>query len=330
MLQSLRFGRGAALLAVLLLLAGGSWSTLSAQSEAVDVTYVELTSVKQVHEGKSHFIEIKAKTPNLPVGCKVMVILSWNYQRIQSHVFTVPSNRRLEERFKIKNYAPSPQHYVIRTQLLEMKDQPRKVSREMERDPKTFPPGAEPWAEQHDEKKFLMGTPEEIEAELKRVRDWFNERWRAIAGLDRKVANAAKAVREGTEYVNGKGEFEDDKWRKMMDDDVLKPIREYQKEIEEGLTGGRADMVAYRSPLADLRELSRAVALRVTKKSIDLYKEKGLSPAAEDSEPEEIVTKVRGFRGKRVPRSADLEKIVKRITTKLAPPKSPEPKEGTP
>ena len=328
---NIAFRRAAILFAFAALIFVGSTTPLSAQpSESRDMTYVELTSVKQVHEGDDHFIEIKAKVPHLPVGCKVVFILSWNYQRTQSNVFTVPANKRIEERIKIKHYAPSATPYIMQTELVKLKDQPRKVKRELEKDPKTFPPGAEPWSEHHDDKKFLMGTKEEIAAEIQRINEWFDVRWKAIAGLSLNVYKAAKGVEAGTDYVNGKGEFEEDKWRKMMDKDVLQPLRDYQKEIAEGLTGSRTDLIAYRPALADLRELTRAVALRVTKKSIEVYKSKGLPAAAEDEEPEELNTRPRGFRGKRIPKSKDLEKIVNRMKLKLAPPKSEKPEGATP
>ncbi|MGA1781575.1 MAG: hypothetical protein ACO4CW_14710, partial [Planctomycetota bacterium] len=57
-------------------------------------------------------------------------------------------------------------------------------------------------------------------------------------------------------------------------------------------------------------------ALRATSRSIELYEEKGLSPAEEDKAPEAIVTKVPGF-NKRVPKGSDLQKIVNRINDKL-------------
>ena len=298
---------------LLSLWSGAGTAPLHAQSESLDVKYVEIQSIKQRKEGKKHFLDVKAKTPKLPVDCKVQFILTWNYQRVQIHVVKVPSSKRIEESFEIKDYAPSPTHYVMRTQLLEPHEQPRKVKNEMAQDVKTFPPGAVPWAEHHDDKKFLIGTPEEIAEAVEKIQGWFKERWRALAGLDRKVSDAAKAVDAGEEYVNGKGEFEAKKWRDMMDKEVLTPIREYQEDFEAGLMGKKMEMLAYRMALADLREFSRAIALRTTQKSVKLYKAQGLEPAEEDLEPEGVSTNVRGFKRKRLPKSKDLLKMIARI-----------------
>ena len=314
-------------IAAVMSIIAGQWSaSLLAQSESLDVKYVEIISIQQRVDGKKHFLDVKAKAPNLPVDCKVQFILTWNYQRVQTHVVKVPTSKRIEESFLIKDYAPSPTHYVMRTQLEEPKDQPRKVRQEMEKDTKTFPAGAVPWAEHHEDKKFLMGTPEEIQAAVAQIQEWFKERYTALGGLDRKVSSAVKAVESGEKYVNGKGEFEEKKWRDMMDKEVLQPIREYQADFEEGLMGKKMDMLAYRMPLSDLRELSRAVALRTTQRSVTLYEEKGLDPVKDDLEPEGVSTVVRGFKRERLPKSSDLGKMVRKMN--LAIGLEQEPKEG--
>ncbi len=292
-------------------------SEANAQSESTDQTYVEIQSIKVREDGKKRVIALKAKTPALPVGCKVQFLLTWRYQEIESYLVTVPSNKRIDEEFVVRQYSPSPEHYVIHTRLLEPDKQPKKVEREITGNPNKFPPGAVPWAEFHNDHKFLLGTAEEIQAEQKRIQDWFKDRYIQFATLDKQVSDAASAVGEGAgEFVDKKGEFVEKKWRKWLDSDVLKPIREQQKEFDEGLLGKRGDLISYRMPLSDLRELSRAVAWRVTAKSIELYKEQGLEPAKEDVEPEEIKTTVRGFK-RRPPKGKDLQKMVSRINSAL-------------
>ncbi len=314
----LRRFQGLFLTCVIALFSSGfASSEADAQSESTDQTYVVIQSIKVREDGKKRVIALRAKTPQLPVGCKVQFLLTWRYQEIESYLVTVPSNKRIEEEFVVRQYSPSPEPYVIHTRLLEPDKQPKKVAREITGDPKKFPPGAVPWAEFHNDHKFLLGTEAEIQAEQKRIQKWFKDRYVQFATLDKQVSDAATAVGEGAgEFVDKKGEFVEKKWRKWMDNDVLKPIREQQKDFEEGLLGKRGDLISYRMPLSDLRELSRAVAWRVTAKSIELYKELGLEPAKEDVEPEEIKTTVRGFK-RRPPKGKDLQKMVSRINAAL-------------
>ncbi len=322
-----RIGVSCALLVSALI---GWGSPLSGQSESLDVKYVELQSVKVKPEGKTCEITVKAKAPRLPVGCKVEFVLMWRYQKIEVYVVEVPANKRIEQTFTVKKYTPSADHYVLSTQLLEPKNQPRSIGRQIDGDPETFPPGAVPWAEYHEEHKFLLGTEEEIAAEVLRIQTWFKERYTELAEMDVLVDNSADAAKEATEFADSKGEFEEKQWRKMLDGQVLDKIRSLQKEIGEGLLGKQADMVAYRRPLADLRELANAVAWRATVRSIELYKEKGLEPSKDDSEPKELEMTVRSFK-RTPPKSKDLGKIVQRINEALEIGKNKEaPKEGTP
>lgn len=313
--------------AVLMLVATAS-SPLSAQSEGTDIRYVEISSLKVRENDGKLVIEVKASAPKLPVGCKVEFLLTWRYQTIERYVVTVPANQRFDEEFKVDSYTPSPEKYVFRTQLIEPKDQPRAVRKAMEDDPETFPPGAVPWTEFQTEHEFTLGTEAEIRAERERIQTWFKEHYTNLAKLDGMVADAVKAVQAKTDYVDGKGEFQEKKWRKMMDDEVLAELKKLQDTIREGLKGQNAELLSYRRTLADLRELVNSVAFRVTDKSIELYKELGVDVSEADEKHEGVETTVRGYK-RQPPPAKHLGKLVDSIKTQLGIGKAPEEeKEG--
>jgi len=294
-----------------LLLAGAPAEAQSENSRA----YVTIESVKVRADDDARFIDVQA-TVSLPPGCKLEFVLTRQSAAVQTNLVTVPENRKVRESFKIETPSPSAVPYTYLTRIAPLEDQPRAVRRAIEGDPKAYPPSIVPFQKYHFDKSFPSGTEAEIAAEVARVRKWFKSEYTALAKLDQAVSKARKEVEEGTDYVDRQGGLDAKKWRKMMDDEVLEPLRQAQKLYNEGLAGNRADLIAYRPALADLRTLSSAVALRATSRSIELYEEKGLSPAEEDKAPEAIVTKVPGF-NKRVPKGSDLQKIVNRINDKL-------------
>jgi len=307
------------------ILAISAAQTLSAQSEGTDIRYIEFQSVKVREDGKKRIIELKAKTSVLPVGCKVEFLLTWRYQIVERFVVEVPADRRFSQDFPVKSYVPSPEPYAIHTQIVfPLEDQPKSVRQAIEADPKTFPPGAGPWAEYHEEHKFVLGSEAEIRAELDRVKTWFKERYTQLGRLDVLVDTNADAATAGTDFANSQGEFDAKKWRSMLDGEVLKPLKDLQKEIEEGLAGKQGDLIAYRRPLAELRELANAVAWRAVDRSMALYEAKGLEPAPEDAKPEGLATTVRGFK-RSPPKGSDLARLVKKIDEAIDPPKAETP-----
>lgn len=326
-------GTVAAGLAAFLALAAAE--PLGAQVEGTDILYIEYQSLKIREDGKKRTIELKAKSSVLPAGCKVEFLLTWRYQIIERYEVEFPADGRIEQEFVVKSYVPSPEPYALHTQILEPKLQPKAVRKVMEEDTKTFPPGSVPWAEYHLEHQFRLGSEAEISAELDRIKTWFRERYTALGRLDVLADTNADAASAGTDFADSKGEFDPKKWRKSFDSDILKPIQELQKEIKDGLEGKHGDLVAYKRPLAELRELSSAVGWRAVDRSIELYKAKGLEPATEDTEPKDLSIAVRGYK-RSPPKSADLAKMVKRIDDAIDPPKietppvSSPPEPGTP
>lgn len=294
-----------------------SWmpSEILAQGEGrgpggTDLRLVEFTSIEATKDEKSgrYSLIVQGKTPRIPAGTKIDLLLTWRSQLIQTFTMTVPGNKRFRERLAVKPLEPTADKYMFRT-VIDPKKQTKKVKTAIEKEKELFPPVAAPWTEFHFDHQFLLGTKEEIEASLKATREWFTSRYTEMATIDGKVRKGVKAVESATEYVNSKGEFDEKKWREFMDKKVIEKLVTYQEEIRKGFNEPR--FVAHRLALSYLLELSVAVGKRTTTESKKLYLSQGLTASTSDVKPEKLEIKVRS--GRRVPSSADLNDLVVKI-----------------
>ncbi len=294
-----------------------SWmpSDLLAQGEGrgpggTDLRLVEFTGIEATKDEKSgrYSLTVQGKTPQIPAGTKIDLLLTWRSQLIQSFTMTVPGNKRFREKLSLIALEPTADKYMFRT-VIDPTKQTKKVMTALDKEKELFPPIAAPWTEFHFDHQFVLGTKEEIEASLKVTREWFTSRYTEMATIDGKVRKGVKAVESATEYVNSKGEFDEKKWREFMDKKVIERLVTFQEQIRKGFTEPR--FVAHRLALSYLLELSVAVGKRTTTESKKLYLAQGLTASASDLKPEKLEIKVRS--GRRVPSSADLNAIVVKI-----------------
>jgi hypothetical protein len=275
-----------------------------------DLRLVEFTSIEATKDEKTgrYTLIVLGKTPQIPAGTKIDLLLTWRSQLIQTFTMTVPGNKRFRERLAVKPLEPTADKYMFRT-VIDPKKQTKKVMTAIEKEKELFPAIAAPWTEFHFNHQFLLGTREEIEASLNTTRAWFTSRYKEMATIDGKVRKGVKAVELATEYVNSKGEFDEKKWRVFMDKKVIERLVTYQEEIRKGFNEPR--FVAHRLALSYLLELSVAVGKRTTTESKKLYVAQGLPASARDAKPDKLEIKVRS--GRRVPRSTDLNDLVVKI-----------------
>ena len=304
------------LLLLLLVLAPTS---LNAQGEGrgpdgTDLRLFEFTKIEATKDDKSgkYTLVIQAKTPEIPVGTKVDLLLTWRSQLIQTFTVTVPANKKLREELSLKKLEPTADKYMFRT-VIDPKKQGSKARKALEKKDKLFPAVAAPWTEFHFDHQFVIGTKEEIEAALQGVRDWFSVRYTEMATLDAKVRAGIKAIEAGSDYVNSKGDFEETKWRSFMDKDVIERLVEMQEEVRTGFTEPR--FAAHRLALSYLLELSVAVGKRSTNESKKMYQAQGLTASKKDTKPQKLDVSVRS--GRRIPRSSDLNQLVLKINKLL-------------
>ncbi|MDE0961163.1 MAG: hypothetical protein OSB09_10310 [Planctomycetota bacterium] len=290
-------------------------SIVEAQGEGrgpggTDLRLFEFTKIEAIKQGKSqnYNLLIEAKTPKIPVGTKIDLLLTWRSQLIQTFTITVPANRRLREELKLKPLEPTADKYMFRT-VIDPKKQSSKVTKALEKEAELFPVVAAPWTEFHFDHQFIIGTAEEIEAALQQTREWFTVRYTEMATLDGQVRNGVLGVEAATDYVNSKGEFDEKKWRDFMDKKVIGRLVELQEEIRKGFQEPR--FVAHRLALSYLLELSVAVGKRSTTESKKLYIAQGLAASVSDTKPKKLEVKVRS--GRRIPRSSDLNDLVMKI-----------------
>lgn len=287
-----RLGAAVLALSVLGLLAG---ARAHAQPETM-VHVITLASVKADKQDGKWVITVVGAAPKVPVGTKVDFQITWRSQVLESFRETLDSPSQFTVTLKPKSGFATTDDLLLQT-LISLKDpesgqsiQSKKVQDAIKADPVTFAPERAPWTDYHFDRTFRLTTAEDLEAELVEVRKFFEDRYLALAGLDRAVSDRVKAVQAGTEFMN-KDKFESKKWRKWFDDDVVKPIVDLQKELEK--TQQNPKFVPYRTPLYLLSELSNAIGKRVLAAQSDLYKEKGVELSAKEAEPEDLSTVVR-------------------------------------
>jgi hypothetical protein len=269
--------------------------------------FIKIESIKS-DKSKVYTLVIQAKTPKIPVGTKIDLLLTWRSQLIQTFTITVPANRRIREELKLKALEPTADKYMFRT-VIDPKKQSGKAKKALDKETELFPVISAPWTEFHFDHQFVIGTAEEIELALRQTREWFTVRYTEMATLDGEVRNGVKGVEAATDYVNSKGEFDENKWRDFMDKKVIGRLVELQEEIRKGFQEPR--FVAHRLALSYLLELSVAVGKRTTVESKKLYIAQGLAASSSDTKPEKLEIKVRS--GRRIPRSSDLNDLVMKI-----------------
>jgi len=283
-----------------------------------DLRFINFTSIKIEAAGKgknSYTIEIKAKANPLPLGTKVDFLLTCRSQTIKTFTEAVPGNKRIDADFVVKNVHPGPDKYMFRT-VINLKKQTSAVRKEIEKNPKLFPPAGNPWTEFHFENQFKIGSPEEIAASVAEMRNWFISRYTELAKLDGKISAEVKGIEAGTstEYLDSSGAFEEKKWRMWFDKKVVDRLIEFQAEIKKSFVDPK--FTAHRLVLAHLSELTNSVAWRAIDKSADLYRSQKLKPVTTDVKPDKLEIQVRSSR-RRVPRKSDLRRLLDKINSLL-------------
>ena len=76
--------------------------------------FIKIESIKS-DKSKVYTLVIQAKTPKIPVGTKIDLLLTWRSQLIQTFTITVPANRRIREELKLKALEPTADKYMFRT-----------------------------------------------------------------------------------------------------------------------------------------------------------------------------------------------------------------------
>lgn len=269
--------------------------SLKAQPESM-IRLITLTSVTAAKEDGKWVITAQGAAPKLPAGAKVDFQVTWRSQVLQSFRETLESPAAFTVSLKPKAGFASTDGLLLQT-VVYLKDatsgqsvQPKKVLDAIKADPESFPPNRAPWTDYNFDLTFQLTTPEDMQAELEQTRKFFEDRYVALAKLDRVVADQVKAVQAGSEFVT-KDKFDAKKWRKWFDDDVVKPIVDLQKEIEKAHENPQ--YIPYRTALFLLQELSGAIGKRVLTAQADLYKEKNVELSAAEGEPEGLSTAIR-------------------------------------
>lgn len=274
---------------------------------------VKLTSIKAAKEGDTWVISLRGKAPKLPKGTKVNFHLTWLGQSVAVFKETISGDFALE--LKPKKVPLTQDEFMLKTVIV-TEDQTSKVKKAIAADPESFVPAGEPWTTYFFDHGVRLATPEEIAAELQVMKEFFKSRYTELAKLDKTVKDAAKAAKEGTDYDKS-GSFDEKKWRKWFDKDVVERIKEVQAEIVTSHQDSR--FLPHRATLGLLTEVSAGVARRSLKRQKSLYEAKEVTLSDEDDKPKDLdVDSVR----RRTVSDRYLNELIQQINARLTPKKA--------
>lgn len=299
--------------------------SVHAQGESGPKTYVSIRSIEPKLEGKNWVLTVSGKNELVPSDVKVGFRILFRSATIQEFSMTAGNPGSLfEEKFTLKDMPVTTELFTLAT-VIELDEQRGSAKRKITSDEEKFPPGLNPWTQYHFDHRFKLVDPAQIAAEAEFVRKFYIGHLTTMARLRSEVEANAKKVAAGEEFVSKDGKFEEEKWRKWMDKDVIPELKKTQAAAFEAM--GSERFIVYRRQSAWLVEISRCLNHQILGLSAKLYRDQGLEPAAMDTDKEKHELDTAGD-----PRRRDRFELTKDLVQQLldslpAAPAKPKPAE---
>jgi hypothetical protein len=219
---------------------GIAWWCLHGQASGKDETkherVVDILKMQPVKDKDGHqAIQIQFNLhPQVPKNAKVEFELQ--YQALEFdfyHYILKDENRKnLKIEWKPKYRLPVDTYFVRTRMPLVLQD--AAVAKEIEKRDKVFPKDSEPWSWNYPDLPIEIGTKEDLEAELKAVKDYFKAQTDKLVESSNAFMDEIESLEKGDKYVKGGkvdtvelGKFVED-WMKKHGE-IQQAVAEYEK-----------------------------------------------------------------------------------------------------
>jgi len=248
---------------------------------------IELTAAKGNPKGAGWEIEFSGKSPKLPEGTIVEFAVLFRSTLLRTFELTVDASRQFREKKPFEDLVGFAPEIFLRAKI-DFYRQPRTVQETMEKDPETFDVSRAPWTISFYDQNFSLGTPAQIEAQGRTVREFFVQSLRRALAAEKQLSTAREAAESGTRFRK-EGVFDATAWQAFLEKEVRDPLRALQGELRVEKGGLR--VISHPRALRDhgyLTEVVNAVARRSYERSRSLYEKLGMAHDPADLSPREI------------------------------------------
>ncbi len=257
---------------------GSATPPLLAQEQARE--YLKVDKVERVDDDKKIQIKVRGKRGSLPKGTKVSFQITWMFQPV--HTEEIRLNEDSFSEVITINSAPIVADDFSLIAIIDLEKQTRTVSKQLSRDKEGFPPGEHPWTQYFPQQPFKLFSEARVAEEVKFVRDYIEQHISQLKEL-RKLAVTNFENADFAEDFVRKDKFDEKKWRKFYDEQVIAEMRKLQKDLESKVNSSRFN--PYRGPLFNLTELNHCIAWHILNFSKSLYDIMARDPDPMDTDP---------------------------------------------
>jgi hypothetical protein len=263
------------------LLAPGTFATALAQEkEARLIELVSATYIPPKAPNESQLLRMKFDlSPDVPVGMKFLLELVYNGLPVDTQTLELKNQIRQGIVFDWKpQIRLGVDTYQLQAQVLLALQSPD-VQKEIKAKPKRFPPEDEPWVTAFPQDKYpiAVGTPEELEAEKRRMCEIYSKLMDDLEASLKAIETDLEAVRKGEKCRKGTA-LDAPAFEKLVLD-WWKKQAAIQKTIAEMAV--KEQFIVQKSQKAhfELLELSRMVAKRAKNNGYDEITRQNSAPA---------------------------------------------------
>lgn len=244
-------------------------------------TLVYLDAVDSFKRDGQTYIQVKARCPEVPAGCKVDFVLTWKSRSIESYE-VIPSDGAVETEFKVGKVPRTREDFYFRT-IIYPEKQSSAVKKAIEKLPVAFDPDLAPWTDHHSFQKFKLFQAEEFKESRAGIRKALEKELELITKLEDEVREAYDLALIGERFAAKDGTFDVTAWRAWIDGHVLAQLKTLRENIATWHTESR--FLPYQRSLWALDQLTNRVASRVLARSVELYEFYRLEPLRADVKP---------------------------------------------